>query len=210
MSSQDKIPFIIFVNWSLLMKGLYDAIAMYTCTAWRIYLERKILQLQKDLEQNLVKYFASERNFRPSFVAHNEFRVGWEWDIERDVIGLRGLQDTTPSHIVIHCYNYTNTLRLLKERKRSKVNEWVASERWNELVSLTFQITYVLKMRTLDSLFASEKILIDVISFNMFTESLSVDWLLTLPTLIFYSSSSTTRLGTCYLQTWTLSANQQN
>ena len=30
MSSQDKIPFIIFVNWSLLMKGLYDAIAMYT------------------------------------------------------------------------------------------------------------------------------------------------------------------------------------
>ena len=38
-----------------------------------------------------------------------------------------------------------------------------------------FQITYVLKMRTLDSLFASEKILIDVISFNMFTESLSVD-----------------------------------
>ena len=33
MSSQDKIPFIIFVNWSLLMKGLYDAIAMYTCTA---------------------------------------------------------------------------------------------------------------------------------------------------------------------------------
>ena len=60
-----------------------------------VYLERNILQLQKDIyiEQNLVKYFASERNFRASFVAHNEFRVGWEWDIERDVIGL---SRTTP------------------------------------------------------------------------------------------------------------------